>query len=49
MAVDTHDDRPDPPVGIDPHVGEKDLRMGIIVGCVMAFGAIALMIIFSLT
>ncbi len=49
MAVDTHDDRPDAPVAIDPHVGEKDLRMGIIVGCVMAFAAIALMIIFSLT
>ena len=28
MAVDTPDDRPDAPVAIDPHVGEKDLRMG---------------------
>jgi hypothetical protein len=44
--MDIDDDRP---AAIDPHVGEKDLRMGIIVGCVMAFAAIALTIIFSVT
>ena len=41
MTVDTHDDL--------EGVGERDLRMGMIVGCVMAFGAIALAIIFSVT
>jgi hypothetical protein len=45
MAVDTHDD---PPV-VDRGTGERDLMLGMIVGAVMAFGAIALAIIFSLT
>jgi hypothetical protein len=30
-------------------VGERDLKMGMIVGAVMAFGAIALAIIFGVT
>jgi hypothetical protein len=45
MAVDTHDDTP----VVKENIGERDLMMGITVGAVMAFGAIALVIIFSLT
>jgi hypothetical protein len=51
MTADTIDDlegvgeRPDDLEG----VGERDLMMGITVGVVMAFGAIALAIIFSVT
>lgn len=47
MAVDTHDDRPDGPV-VNDGIGERDLKFGMIVGCVMAGAAIALGIIFSL-
>lgn len=34
---------------VDDGSGQRDLMMGIAVGCVMAFGAIALAIIFSIT
>jgi hypothetical protein len=44
MAVDTHDDRPE----VSDGTGERDLMLGMTVGAVMAFGAIALAIIFSL-
>jgi hypothetical protein len=33
----------------DDGSGQRDLMMGMIVGCVMAFGAIALAIILSIT
>ena len=48
MAVDTHETAPTPP-SQSIHMSGRRTSDGIIVGCVMAFGAIALMIIFSLT
>jgi hypothetical protein len=44
-SANTHDDD----AVVDPGRGQRDLMMGITVGCVMAFGAIALAIIFSIT
>jgi hypothetical protein len=44
--VDAHEERP---VVEDDGSGQRDLMMGMIVGCLMAFGAIALAIIFSIT
>jgi hypothetical protein len=45
ISADSRDDRE----VVDDGSGQRDLMMGMIVGCVMAFGAIALAIIFSLT
>ena len=47
-------DRPSKTAGMpgeraDYHTGERDLMLGMIVGCVMAFSALALGIILSLT
>ena len=44
-TVETHDEGP----VVDDGTGQRDLMLGMTVGCVMAFGAIALVIIFSLT
>ena len=44
----TADDRDEGPV-VDDGSGQRDLMMGMIVGCVMAFGALALAIILSIT
>jgi hypothetical protein len=44
-TVDTHDEAP----VVDDGTGARDLMLGMTIGAVMAFGAIALAIIFSLT
>jgi hypothetical protein len=44
-SVDTDDDRP----AVDDGSGQRDLMLGMAVGAVMAFGALALAIILSLT
>ena len=46
MTADNRDDRP---VVVDDGSGQRDLMLGITVGCVMAFGALALAIILSIT
>ena len=45
MTADHRDDRP----VVDDGSGQRDLMLGITVGCVMAFGALALAIILSIT
>jgi hypothetical protein len=44
-SVATDDDR----TVVDDRSGQRDLMLGMTVGCLMAFGAIALAIIFSIT
>jgi hypothetical protein len=49
MTVDTREsDSPEEGPVVTGNTGERDLMMGMTVGAVMAFGAIALAIIFSL-
>jgi hypothetical protein len=45
ISADSRDDRE----VVDDGSGQRDLMMGMAIGCLMAFGAIALAIIFSLT
>jgi hypothetical protein len=45
ISAEARDDRE----VVDDGSGQRDLMMGMAVGCVMAFGAIALAIIFSIT
>jgi hypothetical protein len=49
MAPEISPDRRDDREVVDDGSGQRDLMMGITVGCVMAFGAIALAIILSIT